>query len=350
MDEFDKKLYSLGKRGYPKSAFYEITYRCNANCDFCFLPHHNAAGELDTINSKHVLDKLADNGVMNLLITGGEPFVRSDLIDILLHAVQKDFYHIRINTNGIELNNDHIAFLKEHRLWVKEVKMPLFSFDPEVHDMHLGVAGAYRAMMRNAQRLRTQGIMVRFSFVALDTNVNQLSSAITRCQENGFVITHSPFKFKGVHMSEKLWRRSTDIDFMRTYIAQLPLQAKNNLRTQMRDALENKAKEQMCPGLSTGVGIRPTGDISPCLSFLNLNIGNIVRDYTTTLREILLSSKEYLALQKLSKNDFSPCRSCEYKAFCIICPGRIHSQTGRMEKAEPQACNYALAVRELLDE
>jgi radical SAM protein with 4Fe4S-binding SPASM domain len=194
-----------------------------------------------------------------------------------------------------------------------------------------------------------QGITVRFSFIAFDTNVNELKKVIDFCRDNDFYVTHSPFKFKGKHMPQDRWQKSTSIDFMREYIAQLPLQAKDNLKRQMQDALQDKAKEQICPGLSTGVAINPEGAISPCLSFFDMKIGNLVQD-PKSLREILFSSAEYMALQQITKNQFSPCHGCEYKAFCIICPGRIHSQTGKIEKAEMQACNYARAVRELLDE
>ena len=68
----------------PISLVHFITNRCNARCSFCFIDFNNPntiKGELslDEINK---LTKNLGKSLLNINLTGGEPFARKDIIDI----------------------------------------------------------------------------------------------------------------------------------------------------------------------------------------------------------------------------------------------------------------------------
>ncbi|MBN1981624.1 MAG: radical SAM protein, partial [Chitinivibrionales bacterium] len=115
MDElqFSDKLMSLGHRNYPTTAILEITKRCNASCDYCYIKD-NDSKDLSTAEIKRIIDKLADAGILFLIFTGGDPFIRDDIIDILEYAVSKNFWKMTIMTNGTLINANHISFLKRN--------------------------------------------------------------------------------------------------------------------------------------------------------------------------------------------------------------------------------------------
>lgn len=78
---------------YPRHLTLELTAKCNFCCPYCYCVWHEfpALGrpELDTEGWLRVLDKCADDGVKELLFTGGEALLRKDLFEIIDAAQAK---------------------------------------------------------------------------------------------------------------------------------------------------------------------------------------------------------------------------------------------------------------------
>lgn len=72
------------------SATIELTYRCNEKCRHCYV-YDECGDELTTEQVKTVLDDLSRMGVLSVVFTGGEVFVRKDIFEILEYAYQKHF-------------------------------------------------------------------------------------------------------------------------------------------------------------------------------------------------------------------------------------------------------------------
>ncbi len=94
-DKFDRPIISLR---------VSITNRCNINCFYC---HHD--GMLDTLDEMAVdeifkIAKVAQGlGVERIRLSGGEPLVRRDIVDIVKSIKSLGFRDISITTNGIFL-------------------------------------------------------------------------------------------------------------------------------------------------------------------------------------------------------------------------------------------------------
>ncbi len=88
----------------PETVHWAITYQCSENCPDCYALHHRRQGvtELDTDEAFMVIGLLADWGVFQLDIGGGEPFMRPDLLPIVKHARNKGMA-IHITTGQEEL-------------------------------------------------------------------------------------------------------------------------------------------------------------------------------------------------------------------------------------------------------
>ena len=83
--EIGKKI--LSKNGLPSHIVLFITNRCNMECDHCFLVE---SGELNDLTREQILSlknirKLAKSNpkLLALSITGGEPFLRKDISEII---------------------------------------------------------------------------------------------------------------------------------------------------------------------------------------------------------------------------------------------------------------------------
>lgn len=100
-----------------------VTNRCDLRCNYCFM-NAGAAGVVYEPTLDQIRDLLiqARNqrpiGSKAIQITGGEPTIRDDLLDIVRMASEVGYSHIQVNTNGIKLaeSADYCRQLKEARV------------------------------------------------------------------------------------------------------------------------------------------------------------------------------------------------------------------------------------------
>ena len=79
-----------------------VTNRCNARCSFCFIDFDDPKtfqGEL-TLEEIEILTKNLGKSLLNVNLTGGEPFIRPDLNQLVKRCVELGV-HPRIQTNGL---------------------------------------------------------------------------------------------------------------------------------------------------------------------------------------------------------------------------------------------------------
>ena len=125
---------------YRKSVQWSVTGRCNLACRHCFMSapggkHGNPSLE-DLLN---VVDQLAECGIFRVSITGGEPLIRDDLLDIIDALQAMDIGIDMIYTNGWLIDE---AFLDELDRRDLNPNFQL-SFDGvNCHDWLRGVPGA----------------------------------------------------------------------------------------------------------------------------------------------------------------------------------------------------------------
>ena len=121
-----------------------LTYRCNAHCSFCMFTSQEvsggnlAAGELSTERIYSILDDLAALGTRRIMITGGEPTLREDLVDIVAHAIR---HRIRtgIFTNGSLLSRPLAEALVT--AGIDTICVSLDAADTALHDSLRSVPG-----------------------------------------------------------------------------------------------------------------------------------------------------------------------------------------------------------------
>jgi MoaA/NifB/PqqE/SkfB family radical SAM enzyme len=85
----------------PVYVQFYITARCNLTCNQCNIIYANSDVRECTLDDvKRIADNFATMGVAMVLLTGGEPFARSDLHEII-HAFECRGVHVRMQTNGL---------------------------------------------------------------------------------------------------------------------------------------------------------------------------------------------------------------------------------------------------------
>ncbi len=91
-------LARIVKRKIPLAVSFNVTYRCNLQCKYCRYREREVR-ELSTKEIFRLIEELSCSGVRCITFTGGEPFMREDLGDIIKFCQKKNVLNT-INSNG----------------------------------------------------------------------------------------------------------------------------------------------------------------------------------------------------------------------------------------------------------
>jgi radical SAM protein with 4Fe4S-binding SPASM domain len=126
------------------AASIRVTSRCNLSCRHCYVDDPRDPGlavdRLDTREVVALIDELCELGCAKLFLTGGEPFLRPDLVDLLRHARSRGL-GLAISTNGTVATRDVLESMADLPFDLFQVSVD----GPEVyHDGNRG-PGAFAA-------------------------------------------------------------------------------------------------------------------------------------------------------------------------------------------------------------
>jgi radical SAM protein with 4Fe4S-binding SPASM domain len=344
--EFSHKIANLVSSFHTINASVEVTGRCNASCGYCYIKQEEAHPDLSIDKMKLMVDKLYDAGVLFLCLTGGEPFLRPDILDLLSYCIEKNFFKISVLTNGTHINDDHIKLIGHHREFFSYIRMSVFSHIPQVHDAYFGVPNSLAIILENAKKLRAAGVQVLFSFNILDFNYKTHETTKRYLEDLGFPVHISISKLISSEALGKTLKPLTQKDFFLDYLRHSDkndvLAYKEGLK---RKILDSSGHDDLCAGLSSNIHVKSNGDITPCASFRKFIIGSIFKD--SAIPDILRGSEKYVRLRSMRKTDTEACRQCRYLAFCFHCMGIIHSEFNDFSHTPEQFCNFHKALHEI---
>lgn len=159
---------------------WEATRRCNLRCVHCGSPSEEVdhAAELSTDEVIQAFEQIAQDFDMrqfrHINITGGEPFVREDLIPILRHLSRHPpFRNIDIQTNGIFLANAPEIFAELRQCGVTGLGISIDGLQA-THDAFRRKEGGFESACRAAQLAVREGFVVTVSTVAHAKNFVEL--------------------------------------------------------------------------------------------------------------------------------------------------------------------------------
>ena len=146
-----------------------VTDRCNLRCNYCMPAegiNFSKNDKLLTIPElKEVAEILVEQGIDKIRITGGEPFVRKDLMKLLDHLSQlSGLKDISVTTNAT-LIGPHIDQLKE--LGIQNINVSLDAINRDTFE-RITRRDQYDTVHENLIRLITEGFNVRINFIVLD--------------------------------------------------------------------------------------------------------------------------------------------------------------------------------------
>lgn len=136
----------------PLRVQLQITNQCLLRCKHCSQDTRDALpNELTLDEIKKLLDEMAEMGTCQVILSGGEPFLRPDLLQIVKHARMRGL-SVSLSTTGTSVNR--VLAKKMAEVGLKSVRVSFDGAAEKSYDYYRGVKGAYRKAMRGLKTLR----------------------------------------------------------------------------------------------------------------------------------------------------------------------------------------------------
>jgi MoaA/NifB/PqqE/SkfB family radical SAM enzyme len=158
----------------PIGTKLELTYACNLRCGFCYTdsPRHTLqrTPELSDEEWREVVRQSLDLGIVEAVVTGGEPFLRRELTLETIEALAGAGVGVTLNTNGWFVDDEVAARLGALRGVTAHVSLD--GARAGLHDGSRGVPGSWRRAIEGINRLLGAGVGVCVVHVVTPANAN----------------------------------------------------------------------------------------------------------------------------------------------------------------------------------
>ena len=306
----DKVMSRARLLGVPFSVHLDLTYRCNERCRHCYL-EHGAGSEMPAAQIKNLLDELAEAGVFFLTLSGGEPFLRADLFEILEHA-RKLTFCVRLKTNASLIGAaeaDRIA-----SLGINEVHVSVYSGSPVVHDRLTLLPGSWQRTIDAVRLMRSRGqnVILVHIVTSLNAGDHHAVQALAGTLGTGFRIDATIIpKLDGD-------RSTAALNVPHAELVEIVGNPAYAGRVEEVCAPDSAAlSEPLCAAAHNHCYISPDGGVFPCVQ-LPLLCGRIGPERFLDIWRESAPMKEVRAMRL---GDLPVCSLCSHAASCWRCPG-----------------------------
>lgn len=163
----------------PKVLQISLTSRCNLNCRMCSITNSVPKDEeLSTAQILHAIDQAEGYGIKEILLTGGEPFLREDLFEISGYCHSKGLRSI-VTTNGTLINEPMVESIVNSR--ISHLHFSIDGFK-DANDYVRG-PGVYDKIIKavnllSEKRRKHHSFSLGLACTVMDNNVDQLSGLV----------------------------------------------------------------------------------------------------------------------------------------------------------------------------
>lgn len=324
----------LQNQRYPFSATMELTERCNYNCIQCFInkPANDPSSqkEMTTAQVKDLIDQLVEAGTLFLLITGGEPFLRSDFIEIFKYSRKKGLI-VTLFSNGSMLTPEIASVLAEYG--IRGLEISLYGATPETFDAVTWRPGSYERCMRGVETALAYKLPLSLKTFIINTNKHELTQMRAFAHDRNLNFRFDSMLIPRLDGNGNGHQLQLDIDEM----IRLDMEDPERVSA-WKDVLEERQEMKVDSSLIYNCGaahysfhIDAYGNMSPCA---------LVRKPCYDIVEFgLKNAWEMLgAVHTLKHTKKTECADCPHVIFCNQCTGWSQSVMGDLETPVPFIC------------
>lgn len=347
---WSRYIHAKGKKvGLPIAGNYELTARCNFDCKMCYVHNSDGMSELTADQWIDIGRQSVDRGMVFLLLTGGEPFVRKDFLQIYT-ALKKMGLLISINTNASLINAEIIEYLIENP--PLRMNISLYGCSNETYDRLCGKP-VFDVVSQNIIKLREAGISIRLNSSITPYNSCDIQGLYQFAKQLNVPLKATTYMFppvrvNGCRYGESLHRFTAEeaakfmLKCQEQYLTPEKL-AKNYINDLLEDEDCCDEKNPMrCRAGSTAFWITWDGRMLPCGMFPTQGISVVDNDFNSAWESV----------RKLADSISLPaeCGRCLYKNKCPACAAACFAETGKTDIKPEYVCKMTKKLNEIIAE
>lgn len=337
---------------------WNITRLCNLKCTHCYLPAgfvdtnefpdgYYRDSELTQSQCFRVIDEIAEiNPNVLLILTGGEPLLRPDILKISDYAARTGFLVV-MGTNGVLLNDETVQRMSDHG--VAGAGISLDAVNPVNHDKFRGMEGAWEGTMNGVEALKRANLDFLVQTSVTRWNYDEIPQIVDFAYELGAKVFNLYFLVRtgrgktvmDITPAQYETMLSTLFELQAKYRGKMLVAAKcaphykRVIYEQQSDSPFLQAYPSgTCPCGIYYCRITPEGDLTPC-PYMPVSVGNLKVDSFATLWN---RSKVFQELRDRKLLE-GKCGVCEFRDVCGGCRARAYAATDNY-LAEDPSCDY----------
>lgn len=346
-------LHAKGRRmGLPIAGNFELTARCNFNCPMCYVhlseSDVQAQGqELTASQWLQIAKDARDRGMVFVLLTGGEPFVRKDFFEIL-HGMQDLGLYVSINSNGSMLSGPILQKLLERPPF--RMNISLYGGCNETYENMCGKP-AYTQVKENIHALRNAGVEVSLNLSITPYNKDDLENIYADAVELDVNVKASSYMYPSVRVNggqfgcgnrlspeeaAKCSVRWDKIRFGREEFLGRAESMKNLTAVQEPECPVETDEGVRCRAGSTSFWMTWDGRMLPCGMLPHAGVKPLETGFDQAWEAVRSWTKEI----RLPKQ----CQSCNHKELCTACAAVTVTETGSFDGVPEYVCRQTRAM------
>lgn len=344
------------RAGIPLNGTFELTPCCNLACKMCYVRMTKAQQEaIAPLRSAREWLALAEEakkqGLVYLLLTGGEPFTHPEFREIL-SGLNRMGLLVSINSNATMIDEDVIAWLKQSPPC--RVNVTLYGASDTTYQRLCGNPKGYTQAVRGIRLLKEAGIVVKINCSVTPHNVQDLEGIYAFAREEGLLVQASSYMFPPLRRdagmvgnNDRLTPEEAAYQSARIFCLQHGQEEYlRRMKEYSRFSLPGELGED-CPELpSEGDGLHCRagkcsfwvtwdGKIQPCGMFSGNGTPNV-------FREGFAPSWEQVKQAAAAIRTAPKCSKCQLREQCKPCAAMALTETGKFDLVPEYRCQMTM--------
>lgn len=299
-----------------------ITWQCNLKCVHCYARDQKIGEpEMDATTIRKLITDFSEMGVHQIVISGGEPLLREDILDMIPQCDSK----IVLITNGTMVDSNIAIKIKEK---FDEVSVSIDGPDRKTHELFRG-KNSFDSAIAGVKLLKETGIeSLSICTTVTTANMNKMLDMLDLAQSLNCDISFGRFIPTNQHQSyllpsgeaysavtQRIYQKYSDLykrySRKKTKLPSLSFDA--SATGAAKSMIFHKQPTRNCGAGETEISISPQGDVYPCpyLHKKGFKLGNIVKESIEDIR-----TAGYVFNEKINVRDFDFCSDCYLRYIC----------------------------------
>ena len=353
----------------PLGGTFELTPVCNFACHMCYV--RKTRQELRNEGFReHTAEewirlgrKCREQGMLYLLLTGGEPFLFPDF-HYLYESLQNMGLILSLNTNGTLIDEKELTWLKEHA--PARVNLTLYGSSPETYGRVCGRPEGYERAVRAVLGLKEAGIQVIINASMIPENAGDMESILDFGKAHDIVVHMSTYMFPPVRRTpeaedSRLPAEEAGRMGVRKQYHQMDPEAFLRRGRRVLEKMEEKKRQQEedsgekqkilpeenwgetqeshmeCRAGRSTFWVSWEGKMNPCGI---MDFPAVYDPFRKEFRDCWLDLTEKVRQAEVLRE----CRGCPKKEICHPCAAILYAETGDVNKKAPYLCRMSEAA------